>query len=105
MALLTAATGSTSSPASATERLDPSDLTPDEVDPVVLDGLLASDDERDVRLGIELLAQAEHPALVAHLQRLTDDGHRAVRADALWRLGALDATRRRRRGPATPRRS
>ena len=73
--------------------LDPAALSLDDANLLAAaDGLLASDDDRDVRLGIELLAEAEHPALVAHLQRLTDDGHRAVRADALWRLGALDAT-------------
>ena len=73
--------------------LDPAALSLEDANLLAAaDGLLASDDDRDVVLGVELLVQAEHPALVAHLQRLTEDGNRAVRADALWRLGALDAS-------------
>jgi HEAT repeat protein len=52
----------------------------------VVDRLLDSDDVRDVRLGLDTLAMAEHPDLPARLERLTIDPRAIVRSDALARL-------------------
>ncbi len=49
-------------------------------------GLLASGDEREVRLGLELLTAMASPALGAELERLVDDPRSEIRLAALVRL-------------------
>ena len=69
----------------------------------VADRLLDSDDPRDVRLGLDTLALAEHPALPERLDLLTRDARPIVRNDALERLAGADP-RGPGRGPSRPRR-
>ncbi|HVJ96574.1 MAG TPA: HEAT repeat domain-containing protein, partial [Acidimicrobiia bacterium] len=53
---------------------------------LVIDRLVHSSDERDVRLGLEILEQQQHPELREQLERLIVDERVRVRADALDRL-------------------
>ena len=74
--------------------LDQSDLALEgEGSLVAIDRLVGSDDERDVRLGLDILTRAEHPELIIRLERLVDDTRVNVRTDALERLVRLDARR------------
>ncbi len=67
--------------------LDAGNLTvEDESSLIVIDRLIESEDERDVRLGLDILTIAEHPELPARLQRLVGDERVNVRTDALARL-------------------
>lgn len=71
--------------------LDPADLSIDDANSLeVIDRLVASDDERDVRLGLDTLTTARHPALAARLRSLATDASASVRTDALDRLLELD---------------
>ena len=58
----------------------------DESSLVVIDRLVESDVERDVRLGLDILTIAQHPGLPARLERLVVDKRVSVRTDALERL-------------------
>ena len=70
--------------------LDATTLTvEDESSVIVIDRLVESPDERDVRLGLDILAVAQHPALHAKLEQLTVDDRVNVRTDALARLRDL----------------
>ena len=70
--------------------LDPADLTVEgESSLIAIDRLVESDDERDVRLGLDILTIAQHPELPARLQRLVVDERVSVRTDALERLVQL----------------
>jgi hypothetical protein len=53
---------------------------------VVIERLVESEEERDVRLGLDILTIAEHPELETRLQRLVADDRVSVRTDALERL-------------------
>jgi HEAT repeat protein len=67
--------------------LDPASLTvDDESTIIVIDCLVESDDERDVRLGLDILTVAQHPELHARLEQLAIDERVTVRTDALERL-------------------
>ncbi len=67
--------------------LDPSALTIEGATTMAaIDRLLDSDDERDVRLGLDSLDMADHPDLSARLQRLAADERVGVRMDVLERL-------------------
>ena len=57
---------------------------------LAIDRLVGSDDERDVRLGLDILTRAHHPELAARLLILTADARPRVRTDALRRLEAID---------------
>jgi HEAT repeat protein len=71
--------------------LDPSELTIDGAAGLsVIQRLVESDDERDVRLALDALTVAAHADLSTALQRLTTDGRIGVRIDALERLAELD---------------
>lgn len=78
------------------------DVAPDLADresALVLQRLVASDDGRDVRLGLDLLSGAALPAERTELNRLAGDSRPDVRVPALVRLaseGAGDATARLR---------
>ncbi|MET1003809.1 MAG: HEAT repeat domain-containing protein [Acidimicrobiia bacterium] len=70
--------------------LDPAHLSVDsESSLVAIDRLVASADERDVRLGLDILTIAQHPELPARLERLVVDERVNVRTDALERLVQL----------------
>ena len=56
---------------------------------VAIDRLVASADERDVRLGLDILTIAQHPELPVRLERLVVDERVNVRTDALERLVQL----------------
>ena len=87
----TGATGPTSSRASGSARWIPPAITIDGANSLaVADRLLESEDPRDVRLGLDTLSFAEHPALADRLVRLTGEGPALVRADALERLARAD---------------
>ena len=67
--------------------LDFDDVTMEEESSrLAIDRLVRSDDERDVRLGLEILAKEQHPELLEQLERLVADERVRVRADALDRL-------------------
>ena len=67
--------------------LRPADLTvDDESSLIVIDRLVESGEERDVRLGLDILTIAQHPGLPARLERLVVDQRVSVRTDALERL-------------------
>jgi len=67
--------------------LDPAELTvAEESSLIAIDRLVESDDEGDVRLGLEILTMAKHPELAATLERLVTDHRERVRAEALARL-------------------
>ena len=67
--------------------LDPADLTvDDEAGLLAIERLVASPDERDVRLGLDILTIAQHPRLADRLQDLAEDDRVGVRTDALERL-------------------
>ena len=86
--------------------LDPTVLSLDDANRVVVaDRLLDSDDVRDVRLGLEVLAHGARPGLGHRLEQLSSDARAIVRADALHRLPGIDPTRAAmaaRRGLADP---
>ena len=70
--------------------LDPADLNiHDQSSLIVIDRLVESADERDVRLGLDILTIARHPELPARLQRLLVDERVIIRTDALERLMLL----------------
>ncbi len=74
--------------------LDPSELTIDGVSTMaVLDRLLDSPDDRDVRLGLDTLTRAQHPDLASRLERLATGERVALRSDALERLVVADPAR------------
>jgi HEAT repeat protein len=74
--------------------LDPSALVLDEANTLaVADGLLDSEDPRDIRLGLDTLALADHPALPERLDLLTRHPRTIVRTDALHRLASVDPER------------
>ncbi len=56
---------------------------------VAIDRLVGSANERDVRLGLDILTMAQHPELPARLRLLVDDGREGVRTDALARLAQV----------------
>ena len=67
--------------------LDPAELTIEGATTLAaITRLLDSDDERDVRLGLDALDNADHPDLVASLQGLAMDERAGVRTDVLDRL-------------------
>jgi hypothetical protein len=71
--------------------LDPAELTIDGAESlVVVDRFLASDDLRDIAIGLDVLAAAEHPTLPAKLRPLLTDARPGVRANALERLVDVD---------------
>jgi HEAT repeat protein len=71
--------------------LRPVDLTLEgESSLIAIDRLVDSRDERDVRLGLDILTMAAHPELPTRLQRLTIDDRVDVRTDALERLVDID---------------
>ncbi len=86
--------------------LDPADLSiEDENSLIVIDRLLESDDERDVRLGLDILTVAEHPELATRLdsarhRRPPECPDRRARTIGRRRPRACD-----RGGPHEPRRS
>jgi HEAT repeat protein len=70
--------------------LDPVDLTVESGSGLVaIDRLVESDDERDVRLGLDILTITQHPELSTRLQRLVLDERVNIRTDALERLVEL----------------
>ena len=70
--------------------LDPTELTVEgESSLIAISRLVESADERDVRLGLDLLTIAEHPELPLRLERLVADERVNVRTDALERLSEL----------------
>ena len=72
--------------------LDPAALTLEDADAAVLERLLGSADERDVRLGLDTLVTTRHPELEAWLHRLAVDEREGVRTEALTHLLDLDPT-------------
>ncbi len=67
--------------------LDPAELTIEGATTLTaIDRLIDSDDERDVRIGLDALDTADHPDLGAHLQRLAADERVGVRTNVLERL-------------------
>lgn len=71
--------------------LDAADLTlEDESSLVVIDRLIESEDERDVRLGLDILTIAQHPELTTRLQSLVKDERVSIRTGALERLVHVD---------------
>ncbi|HKY16055.1 MAG TPA: hypothetical protein VJM33_14105 [Microthrixaceae bacterium] len=71
--------------------LDPSELTLDETSGLeLIDRLLDSDDDHDVRLGLDALAASEHPEHVERLVRLATEARPEPRAEALERLVPLE---------------
>jgi hypothetical protein len=77
--------------------LDPAELTLEETDSLsVIDRLLASDHERDIRLGLDVLTSVRHPELPMRLENLTRHERAHVRTDALERLLAVDVHRAER---------
>ncbi|MEO8692755.1 MAG: hypothetical protein ABI658_04510 [Acidimicrobiales bacterium] len=72
--------------------LDPVELTIDGAHTMtVIDRLLDSDDDRDVRLGLHTLTVAQHPELSMRLERLALHDRATVRSDALDRLVHVDS--------------
>jgi len=72
--------------------IDPVELTIDGVHTMtVIDRLLDSDDDRDVRLGLHTLTVAQHPELPKRLERLALHDRATVRSDALDRLVRVDS--------------
>jgi HEAT repeat protein len=70
--------------------LDPAELTIEGATTLAaIDRLIDSDDERDVRLGLEALDVADHADLVARLQGLATDERVGVRVDVLERLACV----------------
>ncbi len=71
--------------------LDPAELSIDDAGThEVIERLLDSADERDVRLGLDVLTIAHHPDLAGRLQQLALDDRVGVRSDSLDRLVAVD---------------
>ena len=71
--------------------LDPEELTVDGVNALtVAHRLIESEEERDVRLGLDILTIDRHPALSPTLERLVADAREGVRIDVLERLVQLD---------------
>ncbi len=70
--------------------LDPAALTLEgESSLIAIDRLISSDDERDVRLGLDILTTSAHPELQQQLERLVADDRIGVRTDVLARLTQL----------------
>ncbi len=69
--------------------LDPAELAMEGDNLAVVERLVGSEHERDVRLGLDVLTIAEHPGLALTLERLAADERDVVRADALERLARL----------------
>jgi hypothetical protein len=64
--------------------LDPAELTLDDPNTLAaIDRLIDSDNEREIRLGVQALQVARHPQLVARLEHLTTDDRVGVRSFAL----------------------
>ena len=77
--------------------LDPSALNiDDDATLAVLDRLVASDDEHDARLGLEVLSG--HPALAPRLEAMTAARFPSMRAEALRQLARTDPSAAARRG-------
>ncbi len=73
--------------------LDPTELTLDEASGLeVIDRLLASDDLRDVRVGLDALNVGAHPEMTARLVQLATGGRVAPRVEALGRLVSIEPT-------------
>ena len=71
--------------------LDPAELTIDGAESLlVVDRFLASNDLRDLAIGLDLLATADHPSLPTKLRPLLTDARAGVRANALERLVEID---------------
>jgi len=71
--------------------LDPAELTIDETSGLeLIDRMLESDDERDVRLGLDALDVSGHPEIAARLVRLATGSRIGPRVDALERLMSAD---------------
>lgn len=72
--------------------LDPATLSIDDANSLrLIDRLIESEEWRDVRLGLDTLAAAQHPELADRLHRLaTQDDRVAARVDALERLLTVD---------------
>ena len=70
--------------------LDPAELTIEGATTLAaIDRLIDSDDERDVRLGLDALDAADHSDLAVRLQRLATDERVGVRVDVLERLARV----------------
>jgi hypothetical protein len=71
--------------------IDPAELTVDETSGIeVIDRLLESDDEHEIRLGLEALSLSDHPEVVARLSRVATGPRSGPRVDALGRLALVD---------------
>ena len=71
--------------------LDPGEMTIEGVSTLeAIHRLIDSDDERDVRLGLDTLTGAEHVDLSAYLHSLAMDERPGVRSDVLGRLVRVD---------------
>ena len=71
--------------------LDPAELAIDGTTLAAITRLVESDDEREVRLGLDALDIADHPDLVTRLQGLAMDERVGVRTDVLDRLARISA--------------
>jgi HEAT repeat protein len=71
--------------------LDPSELTIEGTSTLAaIDRLIDSEDERDVRLGLDTLTIAQHPDLATRLHVLAADERVGVRSDVLERLSRIE---------------
>lgn len=71
--------------------IDPAELTVDETSGIeVIDRLLESDDEHEIRLGLEALSVSDHPEVVARLLLVAAGPRSGPRVDALGRLARVD---------------
>ena len=74
--------------------LDPATITiDDEATLAAIDRLIDSSDEREVRLGLQTLAAADHPGLIGRLEQMATDDRFGLRSYALERLEQLNASR------------
>ncbi len=72
-------------------QLDPSEIVVDDAETlVVVEALLASDDRRDVRLGLAALQRSGHPTFVEHLERMVASEREGATAMALELLAEAD---------------
>lgn len=72
-------------------QLDPSDIVVDDAETlIVVEALLASDDRRDVRLGLAALQRSGHPSLVEHLEGMVASERDGEAAMALQLLAEAD---------------
>ncbi len=75
-------------------QLDPSEIVVDDAETlVVVEALLASDDLRDVRLGLAALQRSAHPTFVEHLEGMVASGREGATAMALRLLAEVDPSR------------